>query len=164
MLVLIDGYNATMRTDGLLHRSKHEQREALIARASAWAPVEHGARAEVVIVFDARDSLLVSSERRGRLLVVYAADADDEIVRRCEAARGPVVVYTNDLRLRARISQDVGRRVHYRDTAVLFDQGGRGQRGLRRTERPREPLNGELPADADRITEELSREWLGGEE
>lgn len=164
MLVLIDGYNATMRAHGLAHRDKHEQREALIARVSAWAPVAHGARADVVVVFDAHEYSCASSERRGRVLIVFASDGDDEIVRRCEAAQGPVVVYTDDLRLRARISQDVGRRVQYRDTSTLFDSGERGRRGRRRAQGLPASATDDLPADADRITEELSRHWLDGEE
>ncbi|MDZ4168623.1 MAG: NYN domain-containing protein [Coriobacteriia bacterium] len=155
MLILVDGYNVTMRDPALAGRSKQAQRDALSerlrSRASRLAP-----RGRIVVVFDARESIGASSETIGALQVAYAADADSEIVRRASGASGQVVVYTDDLRLRARISQDVGRHVEYRDVSALF-VGAKPAPGKRLGSIAAEEG---LPKGAKDITAELGELWL----
>jgi len=157
MLVLVDGYNVTMRDPALAGRSKQGQRDALTERLRALSG-RLARRGRVVVVFDARESLGASAESHGSVRVVYATDADSEIVRRAAAATGQVVVYTDDLRLRARLSQDVGRHLEYRDVSALFTGAGRGAAD-------RLPHAGEerLPKGAKDITAELEELWLDGE-
>ncbi len=168
MLVLVDGYNVTMRDPALADRSKQAQREALTQRLRAIAG-RIAPKGRVVVVFDARESLGASAESHGAVRVVYAADADTEIVRRAASATGQVAVYTADLRLRARLSQDVGRHVEYRDVSALFvgtrigAGKGPGQSAGRSGARP--PHAGEvgLPPGAKDITAELEELWLDDE-
>lgn len=108
-----------MRDPALSGRSKEAQRDALVERLRLLATSIAGRGGRVTVVFDAHSSLGTSSATVGRVTTVFANSADDEIVRRCEAVRGQVVVYTDDIRLRMRISQDVGRHVEYRDVSLL---------------------------------------------
>lgn len=156
MLFLIDGYNVTMNDPATRDLSKEGQREALLARLAARGRALLGS-GSVVVVFDARDQLGVSSETRGSVSARYAPDADTEIVRRAARASGAVAVVTNDMRLRARISQDVSRKVEYRDASVVFEAAGRGE--ARRDSRPRIAREEGLPSGANEITEELKRLW-----
>lgn len=119
MLILVDGYNATMNSSVTAGLSKEAQRDVLVAtlRVSGRRLLGHG---QIVVVFDARDQLGVSADDQSPVRVVYAPDADDEIVRRAARAGRQCTVVTDDHRLRARLSQDVGRHLCYRDTAVLF--------------------------------------------
>jgi predicted RNA-binding protein with PIN domain len=157
MLLLVDGYNVTMRDPATSGRSKESQREALLARlrvhARALAP-----GGTVVVVFDAHGTLGRSSTSEGAVKAVYATVADDEIVRRCSGATGRVVVVTDDLRMRARISQDVGRHIEYRDSSSVFaDNLAETARSSKRTPVARETG---LPPGANKITEELKDLWL----
>ena len=158
MLVLVDGYNVAMRDPALASRSKQAQRDALTERLRSMS-ARIAPRGQVVIVFDARESLGSSAESFAGVRVVYASDADTEIVRCVTEARGQVVVYTDDLRLRARISQDVGRHVEYRDAAALFLGAGRSAA-------KRQLIAGEegSPRGAKDITAELSELWLDDEQ
>ena len=158
MLLLVDGYNVTMRDPATSGRSKETQREDLLARlrvhARALAP-----GGSVVVVFDAHRTLGRSSgSEGGPVKAVYASVADDEIVRRCAGAVGRVVVVTDDLRMRARISQDVGRHVEYRDSSSVFAENlAEASRAARRTSVARDSG---LPPGANKITEELKDLWL----
>jgi len=160
MLLLVDGYNVTMRDPATAGRTKEDQRELLVSRLRAHAQ-RLAPGGEVVVVFDARDSLgRVSGEERP-VRVIFASDADDEIVRRCLLSKGRIVVVTDDLRLRARISQDVGRHVEYRDGAsvsgeALAATNGRPKRGV--------PRDVGLPRGANTITRELKDLWLDDDE
>lgn len=161
MLILVDGYNATMHDPGLVGCTKEAQRDALLGVVRNRATRLHGRGVRAVVVFDAHGMWGRSAEQTAGVTAVYATDADDEIVRRCEAVRGAVVVYTDDMRLRARISQDVGRRVEYRDVSALHvGAAATPNRPVRRTPRAED----ELPADATDITAELAQEWLADEE
>lgn len=164
MRVLVDGYNVTMRDPALVGRSKEIQRDALIEHLRRAATSIAGRGGRVVVVFDAHAALGSSAESSGPLTVVYAASADDEIVRRCERAGQAVAVYTDDLRLRMRISQDVGRHVEYRDVASLMTRTAAGPSG--RDERSRGPAADKgLPRSArEDITAELEGLWLDDEE
>jgi predicted RNA-binding protein with PIN domain len=161
MLVLVDGYNVTMRDPQTSSLSKEAQRDSLVGRlrfsAGALAP-----KGSVVVVFDAREQLGHASEDAGVVKVVYAADADDEIVRRCAAVRGEVSVVTDDMRLRARIAQDVGRHVTFRSGDEVTASALRASRQAKSPS----PVarEDELPDDADAITDELSRLWLSDED
>ncbi len=163
MLVLVDGYNVTMRDPALADRPKQAQRDALTQRLRAIAG-RVAPKGRVVVVFDARESLGASAESHGAVRVVYAADADTEIVRRAASAKGQVAVYTADMRLRARLSQDVGRHVEYRDISALFvgAGAGRGRGPMSGRGRARPPHAGEtgLPKGAKDITAELEELWL----
>ncbi len=156
MLFLVDGYNVTMADPATRDLGKEAMRDALAARLATRGTSLLGAGV-IVVVFDARDTLGVSSDTVGPVKIAYAADADTEIVRRAAAAHEQVVVVTNDMRLRARTSQDVVRRVEYRDAAVCFD-GAEGQRGG--TKRGRIDRESGLPKGANDITSELKKLWL----
>lgn len=160
MIFLIDGYNVTMNDSATRGAEKEAQRDALVSRLRARGRELLGA-GRITVVFDARESLGALAEDAGGVSVVYAPDADTEIVRRCAAAGEGVVVVTDDMRLRARISQDVGRRVEYRGASVVFDAAGRGQVRRRGAGIARETG---LPSGANEITEELKRLWLEGED
>ncbi len=84
--------------------------------------------------------------------------ADDEIVRRCAGATGRVVVVTDDLRLRARISQDVGRHVEYRDGSSVFAETLQDR--VAHVSRAPVARDAGLPPGANKITEELKDLWL----
>jgi predicted RNA-binding protein with PIN domain len=156
MLFLIDGYNVTMQDPATRDLSKEGQRDALAARMAARGAALLG-KGRIAVVFDAHDQLGVSSESRGPVKLVYATDADTEIVRRCAAATEAVVVVTDDMRQRARISQDVARRVEYRGASACFDAAGRGaDRKDRRSGVAREEG---LPRGANDITNEMKRIW-----
>ena len=157
MLLLVDGYNVTMRDPATSGRSKEGQREELLARLRVHAQ-RLAPGGEIVVVFDAREVLGRSAGSERPVRAVYAAVADDEIVRRCAAVTGKVTVVTDDLRLRARISQDIGRQVEYRDASSVFAQT--------LTSPPRAGKPGSiardvgLPRGANAITAELKDLWL----
>jgi len=162
MLLLVDGYNITMRDDATSGLSKEDQRVALLGRLRTSA-AHLAPKGSIVVVFDAHAQLGRSTEGDGIVKAVYAANADDEIVRRCAGASGQVMVATDDMRLRARISQDVGRHIRFIDgsrlaasalSAAKRNHGGRG--GVAREEG--------LPSGANKITEELKGLWLTEED
>jgi hypothetical protein len=157
MLLLVDGYNVTMRDPATSGRSKEGQREELLARLRVHAG-HLAPGGTVVVVFDAPSAIGYSSDAHGSVKVVYARNADDEIVLRCGNSRGRVVVVTDDLRMRARISQDIGRHVEYRDGSSVH---AGTLAGSARTAR-KVPLAREagLPPGANKITEELKDLWL----
>ena len=157
MLLLVDGYNVTMRDPATSGRSKESQREALLARLRVHAR-DIAPGGTIAAVFDAHRALGHTSEGAGPVKSVYADVADDEIVRRCSGAIGRVVVVTDDLRLRARISQDVGRHIEYRDGSSVFAETIAGTPSSPRNA----PLAREagLPPGANKITEELKDLWL----
>ncbi len=164
MLLLVDGYNVTMRDEAVAGWSKERQREDLLGRlrkhASRLAP-----KGEIVVVFDARGQIGISATGERPVRAVFAPDADDEIVRRCLQAVGQVSVATDDMRLRARLSQDVGRHVRFVDGVDLLDENlAEGTASCRSQGRMR--CDEGLPRGADEITEELGRIWgvSGGRE
>ncbi len=161
MLVLIDGYNVTMRDPRTSASSKETQRNSLIGRLR-FSAKQIAPGGSVVIVFDSRQKFGIDVEDEGPVKVVYAADADDEILRRCAEVRGAVAVVTDDMRLRARISQEVGRRVAFRSTEEVTAVA---LRASRETKRPGLVAREDgLPSGAADITEELSRLWLPDDE
>ncbi len=162
MLVLVDGYNVTMRDPATSGRSKETQREELLARLRVHA-ARVAPRGEIVVVFDAHDSLGISSGDTHPVREVFSASADDEIVRRCGRAKGQVVVVTDDLRLRARISQDVGRHVEYRDGSSVYAEtlAGASDKAPRKAPLARDEG---LPRGANDITAELKDLWLTDDE
>lgn len=157
MLLLVDGYNITMRDDSTSGLSKEGQREALVARLAAHASTL-APKGRIVVVFDAHAQLGASSQGGAPVATVYAASADDEIVRRTASAGGRVSVATDDMRLRARISQDVGRHVTFLDGVSLTDAGLRARR--KKAKGGRVARETGLPAGANKITEELKELWL----
>lgn len=161
MLIIVDGYNVTMADPALVDRSKEVQRDALVARVRVLLTSLAGRGGSAVVVFDARGASGASTQNQGPVRVVFADSADDEIVRRCESTSGRVAVYTNDMRLRARISQDVSRRVEYRDISALFTRAARPAAPSRRGSLVHEDG---LPAGAKAITEELGEIWLTDDE
>jgi len=161
MLLLVDGYNVTMRDPETSSLSKEAQRESLLARLRVYAQ-SLAPKGSVVVVFDARSELGHASTQAGSVTEVFASDADDEIVRRCQAARGQVSVATDDMRLRARISQDVGRHVRYKAASELFDSALRTRQGGRAG--PPIARDAGLPKGANKITEELKKLWLSEED
>ena len=157
MLLLVDGYNVTMRDPATSGRSKESQREELLARLRVHAR-RLASGGTIVVVFDAHRALGHSSGSDGSVKVVYASVADDEIVRRCSGASGRVVVVTDDLRMRARISQDVGRHVEYRDGSTIYAEALTAASAA--SGRSRVGRDEGLPPGANKITEELKDLWL----
>jgi predicted RNA-binding protein with PIN domain len=160
MLFLVDGYNVAMADPNTRELAKEPMRAALVGRLARGAVGLLG-KGSVVVVFDAREQLGHTAETIGPVRVVYATDADTEIVRRAAAAKEHVVVVSNDMRLRARLSQDVARRVEYRDASTCFEGAEPSRRGLKRAATSRDI---DLPSDADRITAELKKLWLPDED
>lgn len=160
MLFLVDGYNVAMADPSTRELAKEPMREALVARLAHSAAGLLG-KGSVVVVFDARDQLGHTAETIGAVRVVYATDADTEIVRRAAAANEHVVVVSNDMRLRARLSQDVARRVEYRDASTCFEGAAMSRRGHKRAA---PSPDAELPSDAEKITAELEKLWLPDED
>jgi rRNA-processing protein FCF1 len=159
MLFLVDGYNATMRAPRTAGLSKEAQRDAIVTRLAAVGRRVLGA-GRIAVVFDARSAYGSSSESVAGVSVVYAPDADTEIVRRATAAP-QVCVVTDDMRLRARLSQDVGRHVVFRDTGELFaDTATSGPRHARPVVGHEDRLS---PKAAKDITAELAELWLDDE-
>lgn len=160
MLFLIDGYNVTMADPATSQLDKEAQRDALVRRLAVRSRTLLGA-GQVVVVFDARQQLGCTSDTVGVIQVVFASDADTEIVRRCAAARDQVTVVSNDRRLAARISQDVGRTVVYRESSAIFEQAqgtvGRKARSAKRAS------DDDRPREADSITRDLEAIWLQDE-
>ncbi len=161
MLLLVDGYNITMRDGSTSGLGKEAQRDALLGRLRAHAHTL-APKGAIVVVFDARAQLGRSSEGGAPVKAVFAADADDEIVRRCAAARGQVTVATDDLRMRARISQDVGRHVRFLSGSDLTVQALGASRA--RSAGTRIAREEGLPPGANKITEELKDLWLTEED
>jgi hypothetical protein len=162
MLLLVDGYNITMRDDATRGLSKEDQREALLVRLRSSA-AELAPKGSIVVVFDAHDQLGRTSHGDAPVKVVFAPSADDEIVRACSAATGQISVATDDLRLRARISQDVGRHVRFLDGSRLW-AAARSPARSDRASRGSIARDEGLPAGANKITEELKELWLTGED
>lgn len=159
MLFIVDGYNVTMNCPEFVGKSKEYQRDALVRMLSRTGVAPKGAR--IVVVFDARGQLGSTSDSVGKVDVVYAADADDEIFRRVSRTTGNITVVTDDMRLRARLSQDLGRGAVYLSVAELVarttgDALGSQRRG-RRGSIAREDG---LPRGAKDITRELEDIWL----
>lgn len=150
-----------MRDDATKVLSKEQQREALVSRLAVHArELVHGGR--IVVVFDAHAQLGTSSEKRGGVTVAYAADADTEIVRRAGAATGQITVVTDDMRLRARLSQDVGRHVQFRDGVTVSHAGV--STATKRKSAEYVTRDAGLPAGANEITRELKELWLTEED
>lgn len=162
MLLLVDGYNVTMRDPHTASLTKQSQRASLVDRVR-FAARTLAPRGSIVVVFDAREGLGISTEEAPPVKVVYAADADDEIVRRCSAAKGQITVVTDDMRLRARISQDVGRHVSFRSAEDLTTDGLKAARTAPKS-RAEVAREDDLPHDAQAITDELKGLWLSDEE
>lgn len=161
MLLLVDGYNVTMRDPATSGHSKEAQRDALVARLAAHAG-RLAPRGKIVAVFDAKAELGHSTEPRGPVTAVYARVADDEIVRRCASATGEVTVATSDMRLRARISQDVGRHVRFLEAEELSEAGV--ARSRKKASGARMAREVGLPKGANDVTEELKKLWLSEDE
>lgn len=162
MLILVDGYNVAMADPDTRDLDKESMREALVTRLACSGARMLG-RGRITVVFDARDQLGVTTETRGTVAIVYAPDADTEIVRRAAAA-AQVAVVTNDLRLRARISQDVSRRVEYRDASAAFAAASREGSPGGRTKRAHVARESGLPKGHDGITAELAELWVDEDE
>lgn len=161
MLFLVDGYNVTMADPATRGLDKERQRDDLVRRLSTRSRLLLGT-GDVVVVFDARGQLGLATEKVGGVLVVFAPDADTEIVRRASMARGQVTVVSNDRRLTARISQDVGRQVVYREASVAFHAAAPDRTTGRRIDSGAhdEPA----PRGAADITRELEAIWLDDDE
>jgi len=161
MLLLVDGYNITMRDGATSGLAKEAQREALLGRLRAHAQTL-APKGSIVVVFDAHAQLGRSSEGSAPVRAVYAPDADDEIVRRCASAHGQVTVATDDMRLRARISQDVGRHVRFLSGSDLTAESLGSSSASRSAGRIAREEG--LPSGANKITEELKGLWLTDED
>ncbi|MBK5211852.1 MAG: NYN domain-containing protein [Coriobacteriia bacterium] len=159
MQYFIDGYNATMRDEEMAQYSKENQREMLIARVGSAGSRVLGV-GRYTVVFDARDQWQSVSEQRGAVKIVYAPDADTDIVARCSKAGKSITVVTDDMRLRARISQDIGRHVKFLPTNVLFDEPI-SHKTVKKNTMHTDVIEGQEPIkNARGITRELEKLWL----
>ena len=69
---------------------------------------------------------------------------------------------TSDMRLRARISQDVGRHVRFWDSSEVFDDALSAR--SRKASSTRIARESGVPNGANEITEELKKLWLSEED
>lgn len=156
--VFIDGYNATMCNQQTAGYSKEMQRDALIERARVCVKQLFGV-CKTTIIFDARGQWQVNAEAVGGIRVLYAPDADTEIVNQCQRGGRNIVVVTDDKRLQARIAQDVGRHIDFRSTSVLFEAPSQHKKASDKV-----VSEDDTPYNARSITKELEALWLKDEE
>lgn len=154
MRYLVDGYNVTKRDPATARLSLERQREGLVARLATRGEGLLGA-GSITVVFDGLPDVGVSTFRRGAVEVRFSRleSADDMIVRL--AAGGGATVVTSDMGLAIRAGGE-GARVLGAD--VCFED-----RVPRRGARYPAASAG-LPPGANKVTEELKRLWLDGEE
>jgi len=156
MRFVVDGYNVTKRDPATAARSLEEQRAALVGRLSARGRDLLGA-GSLTVVFDGVAGGH-GDTRRGALDVRYSRDesADDLIVRIVAAAPEGTTVVTSDRRLIERVEVLGARTV---DGTTCFE----ATRPIRRTSRYPASSVG-LPPGANKVTEELKRLWLTGDD
>lgn len=154
MRYLVDGYNVTKRDPATSRLTLEQQREALIARLATRGGGLLGA-GSITVVFDGVPDAGVGTFRRGPVEVRFSRfeSADDMIVR--FAVGGDATVVTSDTGLAIRVGGE-GARVL--GAEVCFE-GRASKRGARY---PAGSVG--LPPGANKVTEELKKLWLDGEE
>ncbi|MRS12050.1 MAG: hypothetical protein EG823_03140 [Actinobacteria bacterium] len=153
MRFLVDGYNVTKRDPATVHLPLEQQREALVSRLAVRGAELLGA-GEISVVFDGVAGA-GADFRRGQVEVRFSRDepADDLIARL--ACAGATVV-TSDTGLAARVR---GYGAEVADSGVCFE----ARKGSRRRGRYPAASTG-LPPGANKVTEELKKLWLDGED
>lgn len=164
MLFLVDGYNITRSDPATASLALEEQRERLVARLRARGPGLLGP-GRIVIVFDGRDGMGLSSADASPVDVRFSRDeeADDLIVRLAADAREEVCLVSSDGALASRVRVAAPGDVEVRGCETVYEAAGkvRGRRGGAAL-----PDVGSLgvPPGGRRITEELEKLWLDGED
>lgn len=158
MRFLVDGYNVTMADDATRRLTKAEQRVALTRRLATRRGDLLG-RGAVTVVFDG-DSDVSAPAEDAAVDVRFAKgeSADDVIVRLAAAETGQVTLVSSDRHLGQRVRAVAEGRASVRGASTLFEEAEpvRRRRGM--------PRDAGIPAGANRITEELKKVWLDGEE
>jgi predicted RNA-binding protein with PIN domain len=154
MRYLVDGYNVTKRDPATSRLTLEQQRDALVMRLAVRGEGLLGA-GRITVVFDGVPEAGTGTFRRGAVEVRFSRleTADDMIVRL--AAGGDATVVTSDTGLAIRAGGE-GARVL--GAEVCFD-GRASKRGARY---PAGSVG--MPAGANKVTEELKKLWLDGEE
>lgn len=154
MRFLVDGYNVTKRDPATARLTLEQQREALLARLATRGPDLLGA-GPITVVFDGLPDAGVARSRRGPIEVRFSRleSADDMIVRLAEG--GDATVVTSDTGLAIRVG---AHRARVLGADVCFEG-----RGARRTSRYPASTAG-LPSGANKVTEELKKLWLEGDD
>lgn len=153
MRFVVDGYNVTMADPATVRLEAEAQRAALVRRLIARGELLLG-RGAIVVVFDGHSD--GRTEGASGIDVRYSGsrEADDVIV---ELARPGVTVVTSDGGLRARAEARGARVV---PSSAVFEASPAQRRRSRRYP----ATTAGLPKGANRITEELKRIWLDGDE
>ena len=154
MRYLVDGYNVTKRDPATSRLALEQQREALVARLAMRGGGLLGT-GPITVVFDGVPEAGAGTFRRGAVEVRFSRleTADDLIVRM--AGGGDATVVTSDTGLAIRVGGE-GARVLGAD--VCFEARA-SRRGARYPAR-----NVGLPPGANKVTEELKKLRLDGEE
>lgn len=167
MIYLVDGYNITRADDATRRLPLDRQREALVARMRVRGSDLLGA-GRIVVVFDGGPDPGEGLDGGAGLDVVFSRkeSADDTIVRLAASAEGRVVLVSSDAELRDRVRAAARHGVELRRSSAAWERAAeaaprRGRdRGLGRFS----ASTAGLPPGANRITEEMKRIWLDGEE
>lgn len=161
MRFVVDGYNVTKGDPATRGLSLAEQRLALTRRLGVRAPDLLG-RGPVTVVFDGRLGMTGGQDGAG-VEVRFSRDeaADDLIVRLLGSASDAATLVTSDVALAERAREAAGGGVRVLPRETLYE--GAAARKPRGKGRPGGSTSG-MPKGANRITEELKKLWLDGEE
>ena len=167
MLYLVDGYNITRSDDATRRLPLERQRDALVARMRVRGREILGA-GRIVVVFDGRESPDEGFAGSGGAVDVRFAGsetADDLIVRLAAAAAEKVVLVSSDAELRSRVSEAAAHGAELRRASAAWESGERRATAGRGRGKGRFPAStAGLPRGANRITEEMKRIWLAGDD
>jgi predicted RNA-binding protein with PIN domain len=146
---LIDGYNLLYALPDIPTGSWEKKREALLRLIVKERPYGNN---KASVIFDSREGA-GSQSRHGEIQVIYTAGetADDWISHHVRRTANPriLIVVTNDQGLR-RLIRGTGAKV----------MGTEEFWKLVKTA-PRPPAEQQIGLDAEEITEELKKKWLG---
>ena len=164
MLFLVDGYNVTRSDPATAALSLEDQREALVARLRARGADLLG-RGRIVVVFDGAGGAGVTSAGRSPVEVRFSREgqADDLIVSLAGGSGDAVCVVSSDTGLAARVRSAANHGSEVRGKETVYEAAGRGsRRSKRRTRADADSLG--VPPGGRRITAELEKLWLDGED
>jgi len=162
MIFLVDGYNVTKGDPATSGLSLEAQREALIARVRARGAGLLGA-GRTVIVFDGMGGSGGSREQAGSVEIRYAREgsADDVLASLAGHAAQKVCLVSSDRELGERVRVHARHGWETRPREVLYDSATPRTKARRGGDRTRAAG---LPEGANRITAELKKLWLDGDD
>lgn len=164
MLYLVDGYNITRSDPATASLSLEEQRDRLVARLRARGSGLLGP-GRIIVVFDGAGGMGVSSAGTHPVEVRFSRDedADDLIVRIAASARERVCLVSSDTALAHRVGGVAPHGAEARGRKVVYDAAGTGG-GRRRSAASVDAGSLGVPPGGNRITRELEKLWLEGED